>query len=388
MARRPHPIAWGRAHPFAADALLAAALTLLNVATLGQPDDVDYRAGNLFSLVLVGFMTVPIAWRRVNPVLVYSLVAASTVAYEVMGFPSAQSVGVGVALYTVAVRCDRRTALRVLVVTAALVVLVFATARWAVTVDTIISNLVLFGGAWLVGDSLRTRRRYVAGLEERARLAEAEQKAEAERAAARERARIARELHDVVAHSMSVMVVQAGAARRTLRQDPDQATQALESVEATGREAMTEMRRLLGVLRTDEDTALAPQPSLRMVGDLVHECAEAGLPVEVEVSGDERDLPPGVDLSVYRIVQEALTNTLKHAGPAQATVHLRYDPDQLHVRVVDDGRGAAAADDGQGHGLVGMRERVELFGGELRTGPRRGGGYEVRARLPLDPVAT
>lgn len=388
MARRPHPIAWGRAHPFAADALLAAALTLLNVATLGQPDDVDYRAQNLLSVVLVGLMTVPIAWRRVNPVLVWGLVAASTVLYEAMGFPSAQSVGVGVALYTVAVRCDRRTALRVLVVTAALVVLVFATARWAVTVDTVISNLVLFGGAWLVGDSLRTRRRYVAGLEERARLAEAEQKAEAERAAARERARIARELHDVVAHSMSVMVVQAGAARRTLRQDADQATEALQSVEATGREAMTEMRRLLGVLRTDEDTTLAPQPSLRMVGDLVHECAEAGLPVEVEVTGDERDLPPGVDLSVYRIVQEALTNTLKHAGPARATVHLRYDPDHLHVRVVDDGRGAAANDDGQGHGLVGMRERVELFGGDLRTGPRRGGGYEVRARLPLDPVAT
>lgn len=388
MARRPHPIAWGRAHPFVTDALLAAAFTLLNVSTLGQPDTVDYRSQTLFSVTLLALQTVPLAWRRIHPVPVFAISAVAIVLYESMGFPSAQSIGVVLAVYTVAVRCDRRTSLRVLAVTYALVVVVFVTARWDPTIDNVTSNLVLFSGAWIIGDNLRTRRRYVAGLEERARLAEAEQAAEAERAAARERARIARELHDVVAHSMSVMVVQAGAARRTLRQDPDQATQALQSVEATGREAMTEMRRLLGVLRTDEGAALAPQPSLRMVGDLVDECAAAGLPVEVEVSGDERELPPGVDLSVYRIVQEALTNTLKHAGPARATVQLRYDPDHLHVRVVDDGRGAAAADDGQGHGLVGMRERVELFGGDLRTGPRRGGGYEVRARLPLDPVAT
>jgi signal transduction histidine kinase len=206
-----------------------------------------------------------------------------------------------------------------------------------------------------------------------------------------ERARIARELHDVVAHNVSVMVVQAGAARRTIERDPDRAREALTSVEATGRQALDEMRRLLGVLRTeDEATELrAPQPSVSHLDELVAHVREAGLPVDLVVEGEPRPLMSGVDMSAFRIVQEALTNSLKHAGPAHARVRLRYGEHDLCLEVVDDGRGLAAdapASNGGGHGLVGMRERVALFGGELQAGPRTGGGYVVSARIPLEPV--
>jgi signal transduction histidine kinase len=198
-----------------------------------------------------------------------------------------------------------------------------------------------------------------------------------------ERARIARELHDVVAHSVSVMTVQTGAVRRLLTPDQERERETLLAVERTGREALNEMRRLLGMLRaTDEAEGLAPQPSLRQLDTLVEQVREAGLPVELKVEGAPVDLPPGLDLSAYRIVQEALTNALKHAGPARATVAVRYGPDELELEIADDGRGAANGT-GTGGGLVGMRERAALVGGRLEAGPRNGGGYAVRARLPL-----
>jgi signal transduction histidine kinase len=191
----------------------------------------------------------------------------------------------------------------------------------------------------------------------------------------------------VVAHSVSVMVVQAGAARRSVAGNPDQATAALTQIEATGRQALAEMRRLLGLLRDGQDgtVALTPQPSLAHLDSLLAAAREAGLPVELTVEGEPRQLPAGIDLSAYRIVQEALTNSLKHAGPAKATVRVRYGARALDVQVSDNGRGAArVADDGHTHGLIGMRERVALFGGALEVGSRPGGGFLVAARLPLD----
>ena len=213
--------------------------------------------------------------------------------------------------------------------------------------------------------------------EERARRSEEA----AERAAEEERGRIARELHDVVAHSVSVMTVQAGAVRRLLAPEQQREREALITVEETGRQALTEMRRLLGVLRQEgESAALAPQPGLGTLDSLVQHVREAGLPVELTFEGERVALPPGVDLSAYRIVQEALTNALRHAGPARAWVSVRYSADEVEVEVANDGR---SKENGDGHGLVGMRERVALCGGDLTAGPRPGGGYTISARLPV-----
>jgi signal transduction histidine kinase len=219
---------------------------------------------------------------------------------------------------------------------------------------------------------------------ERARLAEVRaQRSEehAQRAVDDERSRIARELHDVIAHSVSVMTVQAGAVRRLLKPDQEREREALLTVEETGRQALTEMRRLLGVLRqSDEKAALAPQPGLATLEQLVAQVREAGLPVEMRVEGEEIVLPPGIDLSAYRIVQEALTNALKHAGPARAWVVVRYGADEVEVEVANDG---VSNGSGDGYGLIGMRERVALYGGDLTAGPRDGGGFTISARLPV-----
>jgi signal transduction histidine kinase len=200
---------------------------------------------------------------------------------------------------------------------------------------------------------------------------------------AEERQRIARELHDVIAHSVSVMTVQTGAVRRLLRPEQEKERQALETVEATGREALTEMRRLVGLLRDQGAMPeFAPQPGLGTVGDLLDTVRSAGLPVELAVDGTPRELPPGIDLAAYRVVQEALTNALKYGGTAHAWVSLRWHDDELELEVANDGKGDGRGSGG-GHGLAGMQERVSLYGGTLDSGPRDGGGYVVRARLPV-----
>jgi signal transduction histidine kinase len=240
--------------------------------------------------------------------------------------------------------------------------------------------------AWFSGLSIHVRANQAALLEERNALLEARREAEKRSAVAEERARIARELHDVVAHSVTVMTVQAGAVRRLLGDDRAREREALETVEATGRQALVEMRRLLGVLReTDGDAArsLGPQPGLAALDALVAQVRRAGLPVELAVAGDHPQLPPGVDVTAYRVVQEALTNALKHGGRgARARVEVRFDPDAVELEVENDGR-VAGPGDGLGHGLVGMRERVGIFGGTLEAAARDGGGFLVRARLPL-----
>jgi signal transduction histidine kinase len=240
---------------------------------------------------------------------------------------------------------------------------------------------------WLTGFLLSRRTEHAREMTERARRLEEEQLESSERAVAAERQRIARELHDVIAHSVSVMTVQAGAVRRLLHPDQEREREALETVEATGREALTEMRRLVGLLR--EQGAMpefAPQPGLDRIDSLLEGVRAAGLPVELEVAGAPRQLAPGVDLAAYRVVQEALTNALKYAGPAHAWVSVSWGDDELRLEVANDGRGDGDGVGG-GHGLAGMGERVSLYGGEIESGPRDGGGYVVRAWLPLGETA-
>jgi signal transduction histidine kinase len=257
---------------------------------------------------------------------------------------------------------------------------------------------VVFGGAWLLGRALRGRGLQAAELQQRAAQLEADQQAQARAAVAAERARIARELHDVIAHSVSVMVIQAGAAEQLLEDTPERARGPLEAVQDTGRQTIVELRRLLGILREDgQELSLAPQPGLAGLGLLVEEISQAGLPVQLRVEGQPGRLPPGVELAAYRIIQEALTNTLRHAGPAHAEVLVRYQDHAVELEVLDDGRGPGRHDGAggtSGHGLVGMRERVALYGGTLEAGPRAtttgtaGTGYVVRARLPTEADAT
>jgi signal transduction histidine kinase len=225
-------------------------------------------------------------------------------------------------------------------------------------------------------------RRVIGDRDRRAQIAERERDVAAREAVVEERARIARELHDVIAHHVSMIVLQAGAERRVLGEENASTREVLETVEESGRSALTETRRLLGMLRGDGNDPLTPQPGLHDVPMLVGQLRDAGLPVELSIDGERRELPVGIELSAYRIVQEALTNTLKHAGDARATVHVRYGPDSLELEIADDGVGSKRATGG-GHGLVGMRERVALYGGRFDASRRPSSGFAIRVVLPI-----
>lgn len=296
--------------------------------------------------------------------------------------------------YTVAAHRPFKTAAPLAVATlAALYVLIASDPLGSGGFVAYFSNTLTTFVAFSIGRNVRTRRAYTAALEERAAHAEVERQAMADKAVAEERRRLARELHDVVAHHVSVMGVLAAGARRSRgRADAAECAETtLTTIEETARATLRELRRLLDVLREEAEEPAgappAPQPGLEALPSLVQQVRDAGLPVEVTVEGSAMPLPQGVDLSAYRIVQEALTNSLRHGGPARALVRLSYADTELVVQVDDDGRGQTAAlgaPNGVGHGLVGMRERVGLYGGSLQAGPRSGGGYRVLARLPLE----
>jgi signal transduction histidine kinase len=252
------------------------------------------------------------------------------------------------------------------------------------TADALAWNLVIVA-AWLLGAYLRTRRLYVAELADRAVRAEQDREARVIAAAEEERGRIAREMHDILAHSVTVMVVQAEAAEEMLDRDPTRARLPMQEIQRAGREALVDLRRTLGILRDPSASTLAPQPGISAVPALVAEIEEAGLPVDVTMEGERGSLAPGLDLTAYRIVQEALTNTLKHARAQRAKVTIRFTPTALNLEVCDDGRSPTGVrPDGSGHGLVGMRERAALYGGEVSAGPGEAGGYRVHANLPRD----
>lgn len=370
---------------------------VLALALLAVSQVEIWLAGNLEgpTSVMVPFMvatTLSLAWRRrapLVPALVLAIgfaasMAAFTVSDDWPGRPTSLSMLAVwvVTAYSVAAYGDLPIAVFGLVVAAGL-----SPVRAALDPGTewepVSSLFVLI--PWGAGLALRRHRRQAAELRDLARQLKRERDERARAAVVEERTRIARELHDVVAHSVSVIAVQADAAEAALARDPERSREPLAAIKRTAREALVEMRWLLGILRQAEDElGLAPQPGMRQLDSLVEQARRAGLPVEVEIDGRPKPLPAGVDLSAYRIVQEGLTNVRKHAGSARARVEVRYGDAELDVAVLDDGKGSGDGRDA-GHGLVGIRERVALLGGELRAGKRDEGGYELRARLPLDP---
>jgi signal transduction histidine kinase len=337
-------------------------------------------------LVMTGSVAVRRRWPL--PVAVVVLVANDLLgaAAGAYGTSLAQGISWMCALYALAIWTDTRRFLVGVAVLATGNALAYAVPGGETTVnDAGVFTWVPILAMVLVRGAVRGRELRAEALAARAALLEREHELRAHEAVAEERARIARELHDLVAHNVSVMVVQAGAERHALGPDQASTREVLASIEQAGRQALVEARRLLGMLRRKDDgSELEPQPSVEHIDVLVEQIERAGLPVTLAVEGEQSPLPAGVDLCAYRIVQEGLTNALKHAGPAHAEVVLRYAPRALDVEVRDDGRGPARANgDGTGHGLIGMRERVALYGGALETGARDGGGFAIHAHLPL-----
>ncbi|MER6208978.1 MULTISPECIES: sensor histidine kinase [unclassified Streptomyces] len=392
-----------RRHPTWVDTFWAVFLLGLSGVSIASTSYASGRHGTAAGAMAVSaVMCVAIALRRRWPEKMLVLAAATGLAQLFLDVePVAADFAMLVIVYTVAATGARWASRFALV--SGLSAATLAQIRWpqegtssAGLVAIAVFQTVPFALAWVLGDSMRTRRAYFAQLEERAARLEKEREAQAKVAVAAERARIARELHDVVAHNVSVMVVQADGAAYVLDSAPDQAKKALETISSTGRQALAEMRRLLGVLRTGEHKEAGeyvPQPDVEQIDDLVEQCRTSGLPVDFKVEGTPRPLPSGVELTAYRIVQEALTNTRKHGGPnTGASVRLVYFDDGLGLLVEDDGKGAPhelyeeGGADGQGHGLIGMRERVGMVGGTLDAGPRPGGGFRISALLPLKPA--
>jgi signal transduction histidine kinase len=350
-------------------------------------DDVEGPRPWLIAFVFL--WTTPLLFRRRHPVLAPALVFVAvgvqtalwnhSVPYQFFTFAAAL-ISAGMLGMNLITRRQRIAGGALAVATVATVVALDPEGGWT----DLISTGAVIGVAWLVGYILRSNANRTAELRERAERLEREREANARAAVAEERTRIAREMHDVVAHSLSVMVVQAEAAEEMIGIDPERARRPLSAVQDTGRAALTELRRMLGVLREiEEGPDLAPQPGLAGLDALVAHVREAGLPVELRVEGEPRPLSPTGDLQAYRIVQEALTNALKHAGPARAHVLVRYEAADLVIEVTDDGRGYDPDTDGGGHGLIGMRERVAVCGGEMSAGRRAQGGFEVMVRLPI-----
>ncbi|MFI2641305.1 sensor histidine kinase [Streptomyces sp. NPDC018610] len=392
-----------RRHPMWVDGFWALVLLGLSCASAVAVDGTPDHHGSLGGALAVSVvLCVVVALRRRMPERMVLLAAATGVVQLALDIETTiADFAMLVIIYTVAAfgaRWASRFALAGGMCAAAL-----AQIRWPQQHSSVLGQVAIavfqtvpFALAWVLGDSMRTRRAYFAQLEERAARLEKEREAQAKVAVAAERARIARELHDVVAHNVSVMVVQADGAAYVLDAAPDQAKKALDTISSTGRQALAEMRRLLGVLRTGEHQEggeYVPQPDVEQIEELVEQCRGSGLPVDFRVEGTPRPLPSGVELTAYRIVQEALTNTRKHGGPnAGASVRLVYFDDGLGLLVEDDGKGAPhelyeeGGADGRGHGLIGMRERVGMVGGTLDAGPRPGGGFRISALLPLKPA--
>ncbi|MFE7129604.1 sensor histidine kinase [Streptomyces sp. NPDC057638] len=388
-----------RRHPTWVDSFWAVTLSVFTLAVMTADPAFAKPTGYFVVPVVVGLGLV-VALRRRMPEKMLVLAAVTGLAQLVVDVSiNPSDFALMVIVYTVAAQDSPRWA-RSLALIGGFSAATLAQIRWpsenASAGQQIFLTVVLtvpFVLAWVLGDSVRTRRAYFAQLEERAMRLEKEREAQSKVAVAAERARIARELHDVVAHNVSVMVVQADGAAYVLDAAPDQAKQALSTISTTGRQALAEMRRLLGVLRTGDDPEsgeYVPQPDVGQIEELVEQVRKAGLTVDFKIEGTPRPLPSGVELTAYRIVQEALTNTRKHGGPeVGASVRLVYFDDGLGLLVEDDGRGAPrdvyedGGADGQGHGLIGMRERVGMVGGTLDAGPRPGGGFRISALLPL-----
>jgi signal transduction histidine kinase len=384
-----------RLNPLVADGLLALVAAGLSLAQLqGFPSP---RSRGALNVALVLLQTLPLVFRRRAPFTVFAVAAAAAAVQGTLQLrgPLFAFLALNLALYSLAAYGDHRLAVRAVAVWACLLTVrlgyLIATSWPQVTISglsDVVDDYVLLAAAWTLGEGVRQRRVHAAELEDRAARLEREREEKARQAVIQERLRIARELHDVVAHSLSVIGVQAGAARLVLDADPDPTgvREAVAAIEATANQAMAEMRRALGILRATEPSgvALAPLPGLGQLPALRDQLRSAGLSVDLTVTGEPRPVATSIDLSLYRIVQEALTNALKHARATRAEVVVGYGAHDITVEVTDDGRGPPpSAARSQGAGTIGMRERVALFSGELQVGPRAQGGYAVRVCLPI-----
>ena len=378
-------------HWVAIDGAVAVLLALVFLVGSTRP---AYGLPLWVAYLLALVSTLPVAVRRLWPLPVLGVVLAGSVAAMAIGTGKDPSVAVALVLYLVASRYPRPASAAVLAGVLALTAAGTAAGGAALEhgqAGTVAARFtgaaVVLTAAWVIGVAVRQQRAYSAGLREQADRRVRAQLAEGRRAATGERLRIARELHDVVAHSLSLIAVQAGVGHYVAGARPEEAARALASIETTSRDALREMRRLVGVLR-DEDagTDLAPARGLADVGQLITGTADAGVQVQLEIRGTQRPVPPGVDLAAYRIIQEALTNVVKHARTTASRVRLTYTDDALDLEITDDGAGApaGAVAASAGHGIAGMAERASLFGGQLHAGPLPGRGFRVAARLPLD----
>jgi signal transduction histidine kinase len=372
------------------DIAIAAVLTVLSLVALfaGAPDLGPEGAINLTLLML---QTVPLAARRLFPIPVFAIVLGAIVVQLLILPAGAELLSGGgplVAVYTLGERLDRRTALPLLV--ASLLVLAVLMVRHTglpAGIQPLIQTQLLLAAAWFLGDSVRIRRLYTRSLEQTTELLAREREERARRAVVEERERIAREMHDAVTHHISVIVIQAGAALRALERRPADGRTALEAIDVTARQALTDMRRMLGVL--GEGESLDPMPRLDRIDDVIEQVRSAGLAVELSVEGERRPLDPGLELSAYRIIQEALTNSLKHASGGRARVTIRYGPRSLGISVEDERGGGPAAvvePSHEGRGLVGMRERVAMMRGRF-VAEQTTLGFSVTADLPIDAGA-
>jgi signal transduction histidine kinase len=374
------------------DATVAVLLLVVTVIPLATRSLVaGQRPSDIWAYLLAVALCVPFVFHRRFPVAAITVACCALVLYAVGRYNAYPGLPIFVLVAGVSLHSTRRRAL----LAAGLAAVALSVAVWlqperVATASTWVASLLAVAVAWLWGENLRNRRARWAAMEERARRLEAEREERDRQAVTDERLRIARELHDVVAHSMSVIAVQSGVANHVIDSRPAQARQALATIEATSRSALVELRRLLGVLRQGDDpvASLEPNPGMAEIGRLADQIRSAGVEVELKIEGEPGELPPGVDLSAFRIAQEGLTNVLKHGGGV-ARVLVRYSPGAVAVEIADDGRAGTdgAPAEGTGHGLIGMRERVAVFGGQLTAGPVPGGGYQMSARLPYAAAA-
>ena len=376
------------ARRYGLDALIVLAAIESSVETAFEHDSQGSRMTPWFTVPAIALVVLPLLARRrfpfAAPAAVWLVAAALSFVdgQLIVSTASASVAGVIAAFLLGNLRDDVQARLGLVVSISGAAIVVYNDPGHAA--GELVFIPLLFTIGWLAGYAMRGRTEQAEAAEARAARAEQEREAAARLAVAEERARIARELHDIVAHSVSVMVLHTGTVRRKLPDEYAEDREALTEVERTGRAALAEMRRLLGAMRNDGDgVELAPQPGLGDLDALVEEVGRAGLPVRLSIEGEPVPLPSAVELSAYRIVQEGLTNVLKHAGATEAEVDLRFDAGQLQIDVRDDGAGDAGGD-GLGHGLVGVRERVKIFGGEMTTGPAAGGGFVLTTRLPID----
>ena len=385
-------IEWVQARWWVADGLLALAVGTANVVTAGVSSTAGigvtpWRPLDALGYLLLAIGPLALVFRRRWPIGVLVAVEVTSLAYSARTYPEGGTgLTVFVALYTVAVAVDRRRLVAIataVAVALAVAMEVFLYGATMIEGEPVYVAIVMLSATWL-GEAVRNRRAYVAELRDRAERAERTREEEARRRVDEERMRIARELHDVVSHSIGVISVQAGVAAHLLERRPDKAGEALATIRQASDEALGELHTMLGVLRQpDGHVPLAPAPGLAQLDALVAQAEGAGLQVKVAVTGEAAKLPPAVDLACYRIVQESLTNVVRHAGAGHATVTITADGDALVVEVTDDGAGSPGSGNGARQGIVGMRERARALGGTLHAGPRPEGGFRVSARLPV-----